>query len=144
MLDKTKSYKLVGGKFVERTPEEAARLEQRKAEQAARELAQAAREPAQPWMPRMKGKFVRVTLEQIVTLHELGSAACWFLFMGLLYENFRQRGQPFVLSIEKVTSLTGLSRANLHRALIRLETCGLIAIVRKPPQPPQIKILDIG
>ena len=37
MRDKTKSYKFAGGKFVERTPEEVARLEQLKAEQIARE-----------------------------------------------------------------------------------------------------------
>ena len=40
MLDKTKSYKFVGGKFVERTAEELARLERLKAEQAAREPAE--------------------------------------------------------------------------------------------------------
>ena len=70
MLDKTKSYKIVGGKFVERTPEELARLDQRKAEQAARE-------PVKQRMPRTKGHFVKVTVAQIAKLHELGSAACW-------------------------------------------------------------------
>ena len=55
MLDKTKSYKLAGGKFVERTPEEVARLEQRKA-------AQITREPMQQRAPRTKGHFAKITL----------------------------------------------------------------------------------
>ena len=37
VLDKIKSYKVASGKLVERTAEELARLEQRKAEQAERE-----------------------------------------------------------------------------------------------------------
>jgi hypothetical protein len=136
MLDKTKSYKIVGGKFVERTPEEVALLEQRKA-------AQIAREPAQQQAPRVKGHFVMVSPVQIAKVHELGSAACWSLFMVLLLEDYRQRGQPFVLSIDKATSMLGLSEANLRRALGRLEGCGLISTIRNPPKPPLIKVYSL-
>jgi CRP-like cAMP-binding protein len=135
MQDKTKSYKIVGGKFVERTPEQVALLEQRKA-------AQVAREPVQQRAPRTEGHFAKITLEQMARMHGLKSAACWFLFAALSYENFRQRGRPFVLSIEKVITVTGLSRANLSRALSRLEACGVIAVARNPPRPPQITVLE--
>ena len=34
---------------------------------------------------------------------------CWPLFMILLFENFRQRGQPFILPTRKLTTVKGLS-----------------------------------
>ncbi len=135
MLDKTKSYKLVRGKFIERTPEELALLNLRKA-------AQAVGEPVKQRAPRTKGHFAKITLAQMVKLQDLKSAACWMLFAAMTYENYRQGGRPFVLSTEKVTTITGLSRANLSRALAQPEARGLIAIARNPPRPPQIKVLE--
>ena len=111
---------------MERTPEEFARLEQHKA-------AQAVREP-EPRMPRVKANFVMVSPAQIAKVHELGSAACWSLFMVLLFEDRNQHCQPFELSINKAISVLGLSEANLRRALGRLEGCGLISTIRKPAQ----------
>ena len=59
VLDKTKSYKFVGGKFVERTAEELARLERLKAAQAARVPAKKA--ATERRMPRTEDYFVMVT-----------------------------------------------------------------------------------
>ena len=63
VLDKTKSYKIVGGKFVERTAEELARLERLKAEQAAREPRRR-RSGVAARMPRAKERFVMLTVSQ--------------------------------------------------------------------------------
>ena len=54
MLDKTKSYKFRGGKLVERTAEEQAELQRRKAEAA-----------SPPRMPRSKEPFVKLTIPQL-------------------------------------------------------------------------------
>ena len=135
MLDKTKSYKIVRGKFVERTAKELARLERLKAEQAARELT-----PAKRRMPPAKGRFVITTVSQAERLFEL-EHVCWPLFTILLFENFRHRGKPFTLPTDKLTAVKGLSRANLHRALVQLEARGLVSVLRNPPQPPLISVL---
>ena len=92
VLDKTKSYKVASGKLVERTAEELARLEQRKAEQAERE----AKPKRAARMPPTRERFVITTVSQAERLIGLGHV-CWPLFTILLFENFRQRGQPFSL-----------------------------------------------
>ena len=66
---------------------------------------------------------------------------CWPLFTILLFENFRQRGQPFILPTRQLNTVKGLSPTNLRRALIQLETCGLISVTRNPPKPPLIAVL---
>lgn len=134
MLDKSKSYKFVGGQFAERTAEELARLEQLKAKQAARE-------PAKKWMPRPQGRFVMVTLEQAARLIEL-DPVCSPLFIVLLLESFRARGKAFILPTRDLNTIRGLSPRNLQRVLARLEGCGLISVKRQgPPKPPLVTIL---
>ena len=137
VLDKTKSYKFVGGKFVERTAEELARLERLKAEQAKREPA---KKTAWPRMPRAKERFVMLTVSQAEKLLQL-EHVCWPLFTILLFENFRQRGQPFILPTRQLNTVKGLRPTNLRQALMQLETCGLISITRNPPKPPLIAVL---
>ena len=66
---------------------------------------------------------------------------CWPLFTILLFENFRQRGKPFILPTRKLATVKGLSPRNLRRALTQLETCGLISVTRNPPKPPLITVL---
>jgi hypothetical protein len=135
--DKTERYKIVGvgSKFVARTDEELVRLERLKAEQAARELT-----PAKGRMPRAKERFVITTVSQAERLLGL-EHVCWPLFTILLFENFRHRGKPFTLPTDQLTAVKGLSRANLHRALVQLEARGLVSVVRNPPQPPLITVL---
>ena len=132
-MDKTKSYKIRGGKLVERTAEERAKLERRKAEYYgnARKVSP----------PRSKEPFVMLTMPQLEKLFGLRSQACTLLFMTMLYENFRHRGKTFILPTDKLATLKGLSRPNLRRALLQLEACGLISVVRMPPKPPEITVL---
>ena len=139
MLDKTKSYKIVGGKFVERTAEELVRLERLKAEQTARELTPA-KVASAARMPRAKGLFVMLTAPQAEKLLRL-EHVCWPLFTILLFENFRQRGHPFILPTRQLNTVKGLRPTNLRRALMQLETCGLISITRIRPKPPLIAVL---
>jgi hypothetical protein len=131
VLDKTKSYKIRCGKLVERTAEELARLERLKAKQA---------KPAKGRMPRAEGRFVITTATQAAKLIGL-EHVCWPLFTILSFENFRHRGAAFALPTSKLNTLKGLSPRNLRRALIQLERCGLISVVRNPPRPPLITVL---
>ena len=87
MLDKTKSYKFVGGKFVERTAEELDRLEQAKAEQAERA-------PAKKRIERTDDWFARVTAPQANRLFEL-EHVCWPVFAILLLERVRAGMKTF-------------------------------------------------
>jgi hypothetical protein len=134
MRDKTKSYKFTGGKFVERTAEEVARLEQLWAKQA-HKTKLAGR------MLRSEGRFVKLTLLQLEKLFGLRSQACTLLFLAMLHENFRHRGKTFILPTDKIATLGGFSRRTQHRALLRMEACGLISVKRMPPKPPEIAIL---
>lgn len=125
------SYKFVNGKLVQRSDEEQARLDQLKA-------ARAAREPVRKRIPRAREPFVMLTLSQAEKLLPL-KPVCWPLFMVLLFENFRARGQPFALPAHGFNTVKGLtSRPALWRALVQLEAAGLIAIKRVPPLPPLI------
>jgi hypothetical protein len=134
VLDKTKSYKIRGGKLVERTAEELARLERLKAER------ECTHKPAKGRMPRAEGRFVITTATQAEKLIGL-EHVCWPLFTILSFENFRHRRAAFALPTSKLNTLKGLSPRNLRRALIQMETCGLISVVRNPPRPPLITVL---
>ena len=136
MLDKSKSYKVASGKLVERTAEELARLEQRKAEQAKRE----AKPTRASRIPPRSERFVMTTISQAEKLMRLGHV-CWPLFTILLFEDFRRRGRPFSLPTHKLARVKGLSPRNLRRALTHLETCGLISVTHCPPKPPRITVL---
>ena len=138
VLNKTKSYKVVSGKLVERTAEELATLEQRKAEQAERE----AKPKRVARMPPARERFVITTVSQAEKLIGL-EHVCWPLFTILLFESFRQRGKPFSLPTGKLDTVKGLSPRNLRRALAQLERCGLISVTRRPPKPPVIAVLRI-
>ncbi len=134
MLDKTKSYKLVGGKFVERTAEELARLEQLKAEQAKRA-------PAKKRITRTKSLFARVTVAHATKLIELDTVCC-LLFVLLQLERYRVYRETFALPTHRLRSVKGLSPANLRRALHQLEKANLISVVREPPKPPLVTVRD--
>src|SRR5262245_10685455 len=133
-MNATKSVKFVGGKLVERTTEELARLEQLKAKQAEHQ-------PAKTRIPRTDDLFARVTVSHAVKLIEL-DPACWPLFVILLLERLRAGGKAFILPARQLYTVRGLSPANLRRALHQLEGCGLISVVCHPPQPPLITVLE--
>jgi hypothetical protein len=136
VLDKTNSYKIVGGRLVERTAEELARLKRLKIEQFARERTSSAKK----WMPRSTDWFVKVILTQTDKLLQLDPVCCP-LFLILLVENFRHKGRPFILPTRKLNTVKGLRPTNLRSALIQLERCGLIAVARRRPRPPLITVM---
>ena len=134
VFDPTKSYRFKGGKFVERTAEELARLEQAKAEQTKRA-------PTKKRIVRTDDLFARVTATQAVKLFELDTV-CWPLFVYLLFERLHASGKAFPLPTHQLSPVKGLSPAKLRRALRQLEGCGLISVAREPPKPPLITILE--
>jgi len=90
-------------------------------------------------VPRSKERFAKITesiAEKLLGLEHV----CWPLFTILGVESIRHHGRPFVLPINALGTVRGLSRRNLHRALIQLETCGLISVQRRAPKPPIIVV----
>ena len=126
-MDKTTSYKFVGGKLVARTAEEHAKL---------LELRKAASPNKPGRAARSKGSFIMISQAQQERLDALGLSPCKHLFMALLWEDFRHRGRAFPLLTGKV-----LEPQAQRRALSRLEAGGLISVQRRPPKPPLITVL---
>jgi hypothetical protein len=126
-LDKTTSYKFVGGKLVARTALEHAKLV---------ELRKAASSKKPGKAARSKKPFIMISRTQQEKLDALGSAPCMRLFMALLWEDFRHRGRAFPLLTGKV-----LDPQAQRRALSRLEAGGLISVQRRRPKPPLITVL---
>ena len=114
VLDKTKSYKIRDGKLVERTAEEKAELQRRKAEAV-----------SPPRVPKSKEPFVKLTITQLSKLFGVTLAGV-LIFMVMLHENFRHRGKPFILPANKLAAHGGFNPLTQRRALRQLEACGLI------------------
>ena len=130
LLDKTKSYKFRGGKLVERTAEEQAELQRRKAEAAS---------PSR--MPKSKEPFVKLTIPQLNKLFGVRSPAGVLIFMVMLHENFRHRGKPFILPANKLAAHGGFNPRTQRRALLQLEACGVISVRRENRKSPEITVL---
>ena len=90
-------------------------------------------------MPKSKEWFASITISRAEKLKGL-SGACWMLFTILFYANIDSRSKPFALP-DDISGDVGLSRRNLFRALLQLETRGLISIRRQASKPPLITIL---
>jgi hypothetical protein len=65
---------------------------------------------------------------------------CWPLFTILRIESVRHHGRAFVLPIDALATIKGLSRPNMRRALTQLETRGLISVQRRAPKLPIIMV----
>jgi hypothetical protein len=130
VLDKTKSYKIRGGKLVERTAEEQIELRRRKAEAAS---------PTR--IPKSNELFVKLTIPQLNKLFSLRSRASVFIFIVMLHENFRHRGKPFILPSNKLAAHGGFTHRTQRRALLQLGNCDLISVRRMPRKPPEITVL---
>ena len=126
-MDKTTSYKFVGGKLVARTAEEHATLVELRKAASPNKVGRAA---------RSKESFIMISQAQQERLDALGLSPCMRLFMALLWEDFRHRGRAFPLLTGKV-----LDPQAQRRALSRLEAGGLISVQRRPPKPPLITVL---
>jgi hypothetical protein len=130
MWDKTTSYRFVEGRLVARTAEEHTELQRRRALTA-----------VPPRMPKSTERFVKITLRQLDKLYELKSQACTFIFMIMLYEDFRCRGGPFILPTARLAANGGYNPRTQRRATRQLQACGLIAVERRSRKPPQITVL---
>jgi len=128
MWDRTTSYKFAGGRLVARTAEEHTDLQRRKA---------GAAPPRRMLKPT--DRFVQVTLPQLDKLWALKSLACTFIFMIMLYENFRHRGKSFILPAHELAAQ--FNHRAQRRAVRQLEACGLISVKRRSKKPPQIAVL---
>jgi hypothetical protein len=132
-----KSYKIRGGKLVDRTPEERADLDRQKAKFYGNP-----RETTlpPPRIPRSNEPFVKLTTSQLEQLFRLKSPSSVCIFMVILHENFRHRGKPFIFPAGKLAAQGGFSPRTQRRALLQLEACGLILIRRKNRELPVITI----
>ena len=101
-MDKTTSYKFVGGKLVARTAEEHAKLV---------ELRNAASHNKPGKAARSKESFIMISQAQQERLDALGLSPCMRLFMALLWEDFRHRGRAFSLLTGKVLEPQAQRRA---------------------------------
>ena len=91
-------------------------------------------------MPKSNERFARLTepiMEKLLGLNHV----CWPLFSILWVEGLRHHGRAFVLPVDALTTIKGLSRVNLYRNLHRLEVCNLISVQRRAPKPPIIQIV---
>ena len=101
-MDKTTSYKFVGGKLVARTAEEHAKLV---------ELRNAGSHNKPGKAARSKESFIMISQAQQERLDALGLSPCMRLFMALLWEDFRHRGRAFPLLTGKVLDPQAQRRA---------------------------------
>jgi hypothetical protein len=133
-FDKTKSYKFQNGEFVERTPEEQAELERKRA------AAQGAK-TAPSKVPKSKETFIRITLSQANRLLKLNPPAFVTIYLVLSLEGLKAHGLSFTFPAKMLTDKFGFSRCTQWRAVVPLVKAGLIAVERVPPKPPKIRVL---
>jgi hypothetical protein len=139
-FDKGKSYKLVNGKFVERTPEELVALEQKRATYYSTAEPPTA-EMAKARMPKSKELFIRITMSQADRLLKLNPPAYVTIFLLLSLESFKAHGQPFVWPTS-ILHKWGFGRWTQWQVMGRLAEAGLISIRRvSPKKPPRVTIL---
>lgn len=126
-------FKLKNGKFVERTAEEAQRLEAYFAE------------TAKPKRVEKSGeRFIRVTMRQLDKLiPKLSKSPEVSIFFVLCHEDFRHRGGAFEWPAEKLQRIAGLSTRTQQRAIVYLETAGLISVQRRHRKPPTVQVLNV-
>jgi DNA-binding transcriptional ArsR family regulator len=92
-------------------------------------------------VPRSEERFAIITeslVERLLGLEPI----CWPLFTILKIESVRHHGRAFVLPVDALGTVRGLSRRNLRRALTQLETHGLISVQRRASKPPIIRISE--
>jgi len=90
-------------------------------------------------LPRSQERVARITetiAEKLLGLEHV----CWPLFTILGIESIRHHGRAFVLPVDALGTIKGLSRRSMYRALAQLETCGLISVQRRAPKPPVITV----
>lgn len=124
-------FKFKDGKFVERTAEEARRLEAYFAK------------VAKPKRVAKSGeRFIRVTMWQLDKLiPKLSKSPEVSVFFVLCYEDFRHRGAAFVWPSEQLQRIAGISPRAQRRVIVELEKAGLISVERRHQKPPTVQVL---
>lgn len=126
------SYKFKNGKFIERTPGEAQRL--------AEYFKEAMAESESRRVPKLKVRFLQITLDQAEKLRHVGTVKCVTVFLLMLEAKFQRRGGSFPMPTDFLLR-HGFSLTTQSRVLLRLQKVGLISIVRVPRKPPVITVL---
>jgi hypothetical protein len=140
-FDKSKSYKFVNCKFEERTPEEQAELERKRAAHLAASGQGPTVKAAQAKLPRSNERFIRVTLSQANRLLWLKPQAFVATYLLLSLESFKAHGQPFTWPADTLTIKFGINRLAQWRAMAKLVQAGLISVEQAPPKPPKVTVL---
>jgi hypothetical protein len=140
-FDKTKSYKLKNGEFVERTPAEQAELARKRAAQLAAAGRPLGATGKAGEVPKSEERFIRVTLSQANRLLTLNPPAFVTIYLVLSLESFKAHGLPFTFPGEVLADKYGFNRLARWRAVLQLEKAGLISVERVPPKPPKIRVL---
>jgi hypothetical protein len=86
--------------------------------------------------------FVRLPFGWIERLAG-ASGQTWHLAMHLLYSHWKGAGKPIKLA-NGMLQIDGISRATKWRALVKLESRGLIAIERRSGKSPLIHVHDLS
>ena len=105
-------------------------------------VAKAAAEPAARSKARVDRSaqwYVKLHLAQRAQLKALNDPIAGYLFVLLLWESFDHRGRPFELPIHELISVPGLANKRLRTRLHKLERCGLLSVIARPPKPPLIE-----
>jgi hypothetical protein len=89
-------------------------------------------------------RYVRVPWVWVERLQKAKRASTWRMATLLLYERWRNGGQPIVLSNILAQQHAGLSRFAKHRALANLERMGLVEVGRRRGRSPRVVLKEAG
>jgi hypothetical protein len=92
---------------------------------------------------KWRREFVRVPWAWVERLQSAKRVSTYRLAHLLLYESWRIGGRPVVLS-NVFTKTEGLSRRSKWRALVELETLGLVRVERRPRRSPRLVLLHLN
>jgi hypothetical protein len=102
-------------------------------------------EASDPQRPkkRRRRKFVQVPWSWVEKLVSSRSANTYRLALYLLYENFKDDGKPIKLSNGGAKEGADITRYAKRRALLELETLGLVRIERHPRRSPLVSCIKV-
>jgi hypothetical protein len=128
--------KFRNGKIIRRTEQEQVELDRLKAECGILEG-----DAGKPKLVKTKEpRFIQTTIPQFLKLRQTESFACVMIYPVLQYQWWCRGDKSFVLPTEFLLR-DGFSRITQRRALIQLETVGLISVERKHRNLPRITVL---
>jgi hypothetical protein len=84
-------------------------------------------------------RFALVPLEWIERLSTVPRSPACLVALRLLYLDFKKDGAPLLLAPE-IRQTWNMEERTIERALVKLETLGLISVGRQPPKSPIITV----